>query len=223
MSTDQFDNDLKVEVIISLWIEENYFEKESNNYKYIRCEDIEKQKQGVDAAVKNPNVFKDDNFHYIDEKAASSYIKTNLRESNLPTFAFELDSKRYKSTDTEDRVPGWLFGDAFAKTEYYLLSWIWADVKKKKLKEHDLRKVKCILVSKKAIQNYVVDFGINKDNFMEKAKETRFNPQKKIFLSDNDTIPNMQHSSYLEESPVNIIIRESVLNELAIDSFTVTL
>lgn len=219
----QFKNDLTVERIISQWVEKNYFNLESNSYYYNRCNSNEEQKRGKDAAVKNKLIFNDDYFHNIDEKAASSYIQTTLIKDNMHTFAFELDCKRHESPDSEDRVSGWLFGEKYSLTEYYLLSWIWAD--NKLLSDtSQLKKVMCFLVSKKSIQDYVAKFGVNKTNFMEEAKRTRDNEKGKILLSkQGKKTPNLHYSHKLEELPVNIIISEYWLKRLAIDSFEVTL
>ncbi|WP_192987804.1 hypothetical protein [Carnobacterium mobile] len=218
----QFKNDLNVERIISLWTEENYFKSELNLYSYKRCESAVEQNKGKDAAIKNNLVFKDDFFHNIDEKAASSYIRTDLTAGNLSTFAFELDCKRHGSPNPKDRVPGWLFGDKYSLTEYYLLSWVWAE-NNHLSSASQLKKIKCLLVSKKAIQDYVATFGIDKTTFMEEAKKTRNNKQGKIFLSKYDKkTPNLQYSKKLEELPVNIIISEYMLKKLAIDCFEVT-
>lgn len=231
MIEDKFNEDLEVEEIISLWIEKKYFDRDSNDYQYTRCDIPEYQERGIDAALQHPRLFKDDKAYYIDEKAASSYIRTNLKMNNIPTFAFELDCKRKGSTDIEDRVPGWLFGSKYQKTEYYLLSWVWADIdnvrgknigNKSQVASDNIRKVKCILVPKKCIQDYVTGFGINENNYMDKAKELRLSSKQKSLLSDRKT-PNLQHSYYLEESPVNVIIAEYHLERMALDSFEVTI
>jgi len=218
----QFKSDLNVERIISLWTEENYFKSELNPYSYKRCESAVEQSKGKDAAVKNKHVFGDDCFHNVDEKAASSYIKTDLNEGNLHTFAFELDCKRHGSPNSEDRVQGWLFGDKYSLTEYYLLSWVWAE-NKHLSSASQLKKIKCFLVSKKAIQDHVATFRIDKAKFMEEAKRTRNNDKNKICLSKTGgKTPNLQYSKHLEEKPVNIIISEYMLKKLAIDCFEVT-
>lgn len=224
MKMSQFKNDLNVERIISLWIEENYFKLESNAYSYMRCESVVEQNKGKDAVVKNKYIFDDNFFHNIDEKAASSYIKTNISECSLPTFAFELDCKR-RETDIseEDRVPGWLFGDKYSLTEYYLLSWVWADEKKLR-NASQLKKIKCLLVSKKEIQDYVAQFGIDKTTFMDEAKRTRDDEKGKIYLSKPELKgPNLHYSKNLEELPVNIIIYIDSLKKIATDCFEITL
>lgn len=231
MDIDQFDQDFEVEGIISQWLERYYFNQKLNRYTYVRCEIPEYQKRGIDAAIKNPDLFKDDEWRYIDEKAASSYIRTDLKEDNIHTFAFELDCKRRHSEDSEDRVPGWLFGKKYSQTDYYLLSWVWADIEKlgdwgggfgnkEQVHLNNILKVKCLLVPKVAVQEFVSDYGVNQDNFMYQAKQARISNEEKIRLSNGKT-PNIQHSTHLEEEPVNIIISEYHLEDMAIDSFEV--
>lgn len=233
MVEDKFKEDLEVEEIISLWLEDNYFDKDSNNYQYTRCDITEYQEKGIDAALINPHVFKDNNPRFIDEKAASSYIRTDLKSESIPTFAFELDCKRKDSTNIEDRVPGWLFGNKYRGTQYYLLSWVWAEVDnlggwgagvgdKSQVTLDNITKVKCLLVPKKAVRDYAIKFGVNEKNYMQKAKELRLSGKQKILLSDGKT-PNLHHSYNLEESPVNIIIAEYYLKKMAVHSFEVTL
>src|SRR5699024_8515359 len=120
--------------------------------------------------LKSHEIFKDNKYHNIDEKSATSYIKTSLKESNIPTFAFELD---YKNKDNNSRNDGWLFGEQFDKTEYYLISWIWADIpmknggkfgKTSEVTFHNILKAKLFLISKKDMNSYLIKFKVIKKN-----------------------------------------------------------
>ena len=110
-----FDRDKDIEEIVSKWTEQYLCNNKKHfSGEYIRNTDIQLQKSGVDIILKSHEIFKDNEHHNIDEKSATSYIKTNLKESNIPTFAFELD---YKNKDNDNRNDGWLFGEQFDKTD----------------------------------------------------------------------------------------------------------
>lgn len=226
----EYNLDFQVEGIISRWLEKHYFKKYSNNYQYFRNYNTTYQKAGVDSVLINRKIFNDYDCYCVDEKAASSYIKMNINDLSLPTFAFELDCKRHKGSGTEDRVEGWLFGDQYSKTEYYLISWVWADVEgykgkgKKELVDLDnIQKVESFLIKKEKIHDYLEKVNLTKNNFISWAKKAREKKGDKIVLSkDSDKkTPNLHYSVYLKEQPVNVIISKSDLRDLATDTFIV--
>lgn len=219
----KFNQDLKLEHIISAWIEENHFIDKPNRYEYRRCSDLISQRRGIDAKLKSLSVLKDNLWHSIDEKAASNYMKFSLEQESLPTFAFELDCKKKNSANTEDRVPGWLFGNQYSDTEYYLISWLWAKKKKSayNYKFEDLLKAECYLISKNDIHKYLHDFGINHNTFIEKSKKIRDSKKNRMYLSNNSGAPYLYYTDNRDEKPVNVIIKKWKLKEMAIDTFIV--
>src|SRR5699024_2060269 len=225
-----FDRDKNIEEIVSKWTEQYLFNnKKYFSGEYIRNTDIQLQKSGVDIILKSHEIFKDNKYHNIDEKSATSYIKTSLKESNIPTFAFELD---YKNKDNNSRNDGWLFGEQFDKTEYYLISWIWADItmknggkfgKKREVTFHKILKEKLFLISKKDMHSYLRNIKVTKRNFNIISEKIRSSGEIKIIIprGNPNRTPNIQYSKHLEEKPVNVVISEYKLKQLSIKTWEI--
>ncbi|HLR66909.1 MAG TPA: hypothetical protein VK105_07205 [Virgibacillus sp.] len=216
-----YEADKNCEEIVSKWIQDKIFTPQSFNGVYIRNENIQLQKSGIDFFLQSPHIFGDNKKYAVDEKCATSYIKTNIEDNNMPTFAFELDYQGQDGT----RNQGWLFGDQFTKTEYYLICWLWAEIDKKDKKYlkdqvtyNNISKMKALLINKEKIQNYISSFHINNKNYMRASKRLReekketsipLNPNK------NKKTPKILQTKHLVEKPVNIIISEHDLIKLS--------
>lgn len=225
-----FENDLKNESIISNWICDNYFKTQQFSGEFEYVNDLNRQRKGIDLIVKSEAIFNDSKLHIIDEKAASNYIKISKHQKNMPTFSFELD---YMGKNGE-RNDGWLFGKQFKETEYYLISWLWADnlnFKKTRntlptndLTYESLSKAKCLLIKKSAIHDYLRKFKVTESNFRaisERIRDKQIVKSGKKSLCENQKYPRIYYSEKLKEKPVNVIIHEKELEKLATIQFIV--
>lgn len=223
-----YEVDKKCEEIVSKWVEENIFNQPKFNGEYIRNENEELQKSGADLFLKSDEIFEDNEEYVIDEKCATSYIKTDVRESNIPTFAFELDYEG-KSGKRND---GWLYGSQFKDTDYYLLYWLWANVerrsdklgKKEQVSKDNILKVKAFLIEKKKVQEYLVHFKITPSNYRRASHRLRNEMEEnKVYINKNKNrkTPNVQYNAYLKEKPVTVIISENDLRNMAIKCWEV--
>lgn len=141
----------------------------------------------------------------VDEKSAAHY--TN---KNIPTFAFEID---FIGSDREIK-PGWLF-DLEKQTQFYLLSWIWAS-KDRGFSASDISKVEVILVERRSIVEYLAKNGLDAAKAARIASSLR---QSASYGRIELTPPApfyFYHTEKLTEKPINVILRKSVLSELAV-------
>lgn len=220
-----FKKDLTNEAIISKWVKNHFFNTDTYNGDFEYITDLDSQKKGVDLILQSNDFFGDNNPHMIDEKSASNYIRIGENEKNMPTFAFELD---YQGRDGS-RNDGWLFGEQFATTEYYLLSWLWAGNYEKKLgKKRDvpvkeisyeiLTKAKCLLIKKKRIQEYLTEFKVTNRNYRkisQRIRDKSIVDEDKKSLTDSAKYPSVHYSPHLIEKPVNVVIHQDALERLA--------
>ncbi|WP_407140904.1 hypothetical protein [Marinilactibacillus psychrotolerans] len=222
MYMNKFIKDLEYEKVISNWLETEYFNTDLFPGDYVRVDDLEQQKKGIDFKLKSNTIFKNQIFHNVDEKAATSYIATNLNDKELTTFAFEIDSNnRHNSSRSE----GWLFGNKYNETEYYLICWIWADVELKtngfgnprQLSKESIRKIDRFLVNKNELQKYIEEtYGINKTNFMDVSSKFRNERTLPVYLNGFDK-PRLYYSGKLQpEQPLNLLIDKFILKQFDI-------
>jgi len=107
-----FKNDLENESRLSKFLDNNYYNNKKvfpDRFIFTRCNDMNKQHQGIDIEIKDTKYNKIIN---IDEKAQLAYIN-----KSLPTFAFELSyikDNQYKK--------GWLFDEKKQTDKYFLLT-----------------------------------------------------------------------------------------------------
>ncbi|KGR73178.1 hypothetical protein ACVRWQ_07530 [Streptococcus phocae subsp. salmonis] len=146
MSNSNFQTDLANESIIKEIIIEYLRKLEDVELEISsRAEDA----HGSDIKMKSRKIFKDEKIHHLDLKSATNYRKV-VGEKSLPTFAFELQFSN-RSSDLRD---GWLYGEQYCLTEYYLLSWVWVLDKEKtkpweKLEKSDVAEIEVIIIPKK--------------------------------------------------------------------------
>lgn len=210
-----FKSDLELESIIGNWLDENLYSNKEifNNYKRHKNQAL--QHKGVDLTLSSPVLFGDTRTHVIDEKAAIRYTKGNLSEKSLQSFAFELDYFVGK-----DLKEGWLFGNKYSKTEYYIVLWIWADIPEKqsgnykmydskKITKENILKVEGVLLSKEAMRNYALLKKVSPLHFEELREKS---VTEKVLFDDNAKIVV---SNQLSEKPMNLIVPKEVLKEFA--------
>lgn len=119
-----FDDDLEKEQILTKWIIDNFLSNEVDDFKVI--EDAKTQNTGVDFVITSEEIFGYSLPYKVDFKAALNYIrpmkdKYNNKPQKMPTFAFELSFLNQFKKERE----GWLFGEKYINTEYYMLGWVW--------------------------------------------------------------------------------------------------
>jgi len=213
-----FTKDLQIESEVSDWLHTNYYSTDLfENVKKIDQSDL--QHKGVDVYQTSFEIFKDKLSHAVDEKCAITYVKKSHDEPRLNTFAFEL------SYIKEDQLlDGWLFGDKYSNTEYYQVMWLWADVSKKdewkynyeEINQENITRVEGMVIKKSAIQNYLHEQGLNKDNIMD-LRNILMSQEHPYVLEDNQA--KVQVSKGLPEKPMNVIIDSKKLKELSIYHF----
>ena len=223
-----FNNDLAVEASVTKWLEKNYFRTSWWQGQYKIIDDMDDQHKGIDLKLINENIFGNLNIHNIDIKTATSYIKTNLTENQMPTFAFELN---YIKNGQEKE--GWLYGDKYNSTEYYLLNWLWADISKidtfKKStypaignknelinNPEKISKAKSLLISKQSIRDYLSQFDSDEDNFKQKSNNMRrcYSRDKGYKKEKITQDVSIGLSNQLVEKPVNFILSTRILFKL---------
>lgn len=160
MTKSQFNIDIQNEQVVNRLINKKLFESEIVD-EIIKTTPQE-NRAGVDFKLKSKKIFGDDNEHNVDYKSAINNRKTINDKKSINTFAFEL---QYLGKSTNDKGKreirdGWLFGNQYNLTEYYLLSWIWVFDKKKLnknivLKEDDIAKVEILIIRKNVITDYL--------------------------------------------------------------------
>src|SRR5699024_3502577 len=105
-----FTSDMQIEKIIGQWLDTYVYSDTSLFTNVERETGLDKQHKGIDVVIQSPVIFKDDLKHNVDEKTAIYYVKGNLSENSLPTFAFELNYM--KNNQIHD---GWLFGEKYSE------------------------------------------------------------------------------------------------------------
>jgi len=222
MIDSHYQQDIQIEEKIGKWLDQYFYSNSKLFTKSYREKDIANQNKGIDMIVQSPIIFSDNQEHKIDEKTAIYYVKNDVHKSSLPTFAFELDY--FKNGVLKD---GWLFGDKYEATEYFLIMWIWANVEVKSNHDNKFPSYKCdqinssnilkmegYFIHKKKVRNYAKLVGANVNNFKElRNTKTLDNGivASKIYVSEN-----------LNERPMNLVIKKIKLKELASAIFTCT-
>lgn len=168
-------------------------------------------------------IFDDLDAMSVDVKCAHDYVKINISEESLPTFAFELSFCK-----DGDEIQGWFY-DSSKETKYYLLSWIWA----KKIKNFDIDdilKLECCLVERQEILRFLYENGLNPDNALEINRRIRASgmdgPHKLEEFPDIG-LKGSFHFYYSknakEEGPINVVVYKTDLLSLATKKFTLPL
>lgn len=228
-----FLTDLKVESIVTDWISENFLVHYCDSYKVTR--ENKNQHSGVDFKITSEEIFNSDKSYNIDLKCALKYIKPfqveeSIRPSKMPTFAFELSYYNKQNQECD----GWLFGEKYFSTDYYMISWIWADVPftinekgflntdSSNLDYDSVREIELMIISKKEMQNYARKLGLNKSTSRFKSSVLRKSGNNELFLHDRMRFPKLHYSKTLQEKPVNLVVHENDLKKLAIFQVTVS-
>lgn len=196
------------------YLDRNFYPAHTLNFH--RYNDEAHQMQGIDT------VFDIDGLKgiLVDEKALTHYIN-----EDLPTFAFEVDFLRSK----EQLAAGWLF-DPEKRTEYYLISWIRADIKSSiparerslHLTADNIISLDTLLINRKAILNTLRTYGMSREQVMDVAPQIRAEGRSGYYKKDNERPCNLFFSGQLAEKPINIVVSKKKLEELACHRFKIT-
>lgn len=233
MKKSYFERDMKNEQIITKWIERNFLMTVTDKYEIIQDSKI--QNSGVDFIITSEKLFGYNLPYKVDFKAALNYIRPirdeyNNRPQKMPTFAFELSFLNRLNEERE----GWLYGEKYSNTEYFMLAWVWVDLPAKRNKKGyiaiDMNKfsydcieeIEIIILNKDVIRNYARSFGINEVTAITKSQEMRNKEIKEIFLVVGNKYPKLHYSHFLNEEPVNLVIHTNDLQELATYHETIT-
>jgi len=232
MNKSFYEKDSKNEQILTEWIIDNFLVDYCEKFDVV--DNIDIQKSGVDFVMNSKGLFGFDLPYKVDFKAALNYImpikdKYGKKPTKMPTFAFELSFLNQMNKESE----GWLFGDKYNNTEYYMLAWVWANLpyyyknnfvktKMDKFNYENIKEVEIIVVKKESIQNYARKYNINEDSSITKAKEMRNNNIKEEQLTKSKKYPKLHYTSFLQEKPVNLVIHTNDLEEMAVFHKTIT-
>lgn len=231
MNKSHFNRDAKNEEILTEWIEDNFLSIYSNQYDIIQDSKI--QKTGVDFILNSEKIFKYDLPYKVDFKAALTYTKP-IRDDNgdkpskMPTFAFELSFLNPYKQERE----GWLFGDNYKNTEYYMVAWTWADLPYKKsgnfikvnmdnFNYESIEEVEVMIIKKSKLQDYARRYGIDRESAHLNSQNMRSKNEKHKYLNKPDNFPRLHYTSFLNEEPVNLVIHNDDLKEMAIFQRTI--
>lgn len=203
------EKDMSLEKEIASFLDKYLYSK--TNFMVRRAENIEDQLKGIDVVLKPEDGSTE---LIVDEKAQGHYIN-----ANLPTFAFEIDFKRKDGAITE----GWLF-DEKKTTTHYLLIWIFAS-NPKDVRVETIDRLRCILIDRKKIQEFLAESGLGKSVIIEKAKSIRkegvagrlFDSAllKQPLMPGQSIDHYFYFTTFLAEQPINIVIRRDTLEKLA--------
>lgn len=117
----------------------------------ILTDDKQSQQLGSDFRIKSKTIFGDENFHVVDAKAATNYIK-KIGEEPIPTFAMEL-----MSLQRNNRRSGWVFetDEYYGLTEYFCFQWIFVNSKSNDITKENVASIKVVFVPKTKLQEYI--------------------------------------------------------------------
>lgn len=206
--------DMKAEEVLGEFLDRFFYtplQKENKDFAYFRKYDIQYQYNGVDVLIERGK-----KKFFIDEKAALYY--SNMM---IPTFAFEIES-----IQKENGVPvkGWFVNNSLNTTHYVL---IWPNIKceitennlciRKSLSEikySDFTIVEAMLISKKAISDYLESFGFTDQKLVSYAKEIRQSGKEGKVEVDNDNL-YFFYSKKIAEQPINLVVKKQILFSLA--------
>ena len=186
MNSSQFKLDHKNQELITSMISA-HFRRHNNVFEDIVKSSESEDKAGSDFKLRSAQIFRDDYYHHIDYKSATNHRKIGKN------------------------LEGWLFGDKYYLTEYYLLSWVWVFDKSKipknvSLKESDISDIEVLIVKKEDIINYLKKYDVLKESY------------KEVIQWFNTSVEEYKNGSKKFAIKENIKENEIVSRELSIDT-----
>ena len=114
----------------------------------------EDQLKGSDFKMKSFELFKDQEYHVLDAKAATDYLAIEGESEGLPTFAMEL-----ASTQKRKYVSGWAVKNTdsgyFSQTEYFLFQWIFIKDKSKGITVENISSIEIRIIPKTKLVDFI--------------------------------------------------------------------
>lgn len=167
--------DMKKERIL-IPILKKILEKHIPDIEIILTDDIKDQFAGSDIQMKSYSLFKDYEFHIVDAKGATDFIKKEGEEA-LPTFAMELIS-----TQPGGVRMGWAtpYTDEgyYDSTEYFCFYWVFVNDTELDLDENNVSSLEVIIVEKSKVVSFVTSMK-NSKLMQKKLNEYSFGTLKK--------------------------------------------
>lgn len=201
MAASNRDRDMRVEREVARFLDEHLYTNPIFT-KHDRTDLPEQQLSGSDIIISIPSKGIVDAI--VDEKAMTTYW-----ERPLPTFALEMDFRRFNG----EIVEGW-FTDVKKATEYYLA--IWLKATQNDFKAEDITWLEYALVSRKKLQDYFSEnFGLSPQAIREKAAFIRQNNIGKDSEKCQEKPFWFFYTYWLAEKPINMVVRKQVYLDLA--------
>lgn len=208
-----FKRDKVHEEIIAGWLDK-YFYSKLNIYEvaHKRVEEVkaesrikDAQEQGIDIVLKDKNEEK----FYVDEKSQTTYLN-----DPRPTFAFEISYERDGVLKT-----GWLV-DEKKNTNHYLLVYPMSEtiLTYKELQTfEDIDSAEILFINKEKLMSELYNLGITEELLVEKAANIEHEKENNHLQIDeiSKKFVTLYKSGHLNENPVNIIIRRTILDKIA--------
>ena len=136
----------------------------------------------------------------VDEKTVAHYVN-----KDIPTFAFEVNFLLRNG----EVVEGWFFDEA-KRTQYYLLSWIWAS-RERGFTTDDIKKLDILIIERRAIREMLADYGVTEEVALERARQLRENGEAGVHDRISGRPFYYYYTTHLVEHPINIVIRKEKL------------
>lgn len=207
----QFKRDIVHERLIADWLDK-YFYNKFNVYEVgsKRVEEVKNssrikdaQSKGIDIVLKDKNQEK----FYVDEKSQTTYLN-----KPRPTFSFEI-SYEYKGV----LKTGWLV-DENKLTNHYLLVYPMSEkiLTYKELKSfEDIGSAEIIFIGREELMSELYNLGITEELLVEKAANIKVDNEHLQIDEISKRFVTLYKSGHLDENPVNLIIRRSILDKVA--------
>ena len=194
---------MQVERIIARYLDEHLYNNATFT-KHLRTDNLSEQLKGSDIVLSNPSLNLEN--VVVDEKAITHYLT-----EQIPTFALELSFIARNGSLME----GW-FTDTDKVTDYYLFAWPLAD-KEWDIELSNIKHVDYALVKRSKIIEWLSNQGFPIEKLREKAEiirntVTENGPIDKVYGKDFWFFM----SERLAECPINVIIKRSVYEKLAV-------
>lgn len=193
--------DMSVERELAMFMDKHLY-SDGRFERHDRTDDVHSQLNGSDIILSVPSLGLDNII--VDEKGMTQYMTRPL-----PTFALELSFMRY-----DEKITGWFVDDDKA-TEYYMFLWPKANNDWNATMD-DFIEVEYMLVSKKAIRDYLAKEGWTKEALIKKSEEIRSNGISGQIDKTDDKDYWFFYTTKLVEKPINIVLRKKIYRQLAV-------
>jgi len=206
-----FQRDKTHEEIIANWLDKFFYSRlDIFEVGHKRVEEVkewkrikEAQSQGIDIVLKD----KCEEIYFVDEKSQTTYLN-----KPLPTFAFEISYEK----DGKPRR-GWLVDDSKV-TSHYILVYPRSETisSYKELKNwRDIDFAEILFINKDRLMTELYNLGINKELLLESADNIEIENKNVPIKGISKEFVGLYKSGKLAEKPVNIVVKRSILDNVA--------